>query len=112
MNITQIIEKLVTAIVIAAIILLAATALVCRGAEVPVTVQKSGTNVVITLPASAYDGAFEVLGVTNNAQKAEAIRRITRRGILSVESQARVKVEQRIRAASMDKLKTISDAVK
>lgn len=110
MNITKLIERLVAAIVIASIILIAATVFVCRGAEVPVTVQKSGTNVVITLPASAYDGAFEVLGVTNNAKKAEAIRRITLRGIASVESQARVKVEQRVRAADMNKLKAISQA--
>lgn len=109
MNITKLIERLVAAIVVAAIILLAATALVCRGAEVPVTVQKSGTNVVITLPAAAYDGAFEVLGVTNNAQKAEAIKRITRSGIRSAEAQARARVEQRVRAADMNKLKTISD---
>ena len=80
--------------------------------EVPVTVQKIGTNVVITLPAAAYDGAFEVLGVTNNAQKAEAIRRITRSGIRNAEAQARAKVEQRIRSADMNKLKTISEASK
>ena len=113
MNMTQLIQRLVAAIVIALVILMLATVFVCRGAEeVPVTVQKSGTNVVITLPAAAYDGAFEVLGVTNNAQKAEAIRRITRSGIRSAESHARAKVEQRIRAASMEKLKTISDATK
>ena len=110
MNITKLIERLVAAIVIAFVILFVATAFVCRGAEVPVTVQKSGTHVVITIPASAYDGAFEVLGVTNNAQKAEAIKRITRSGIRQVEQSARAKVEQRIRAASMDKLKTISQA--
>ena len=80
--------------------------------EVPVTVQKSGTNVVITLPAAAYDGAFEVLGVTNTAQKAEAIKRITRSGIRQVEQSARAKVENRIRNADMNKLKTISDAAK
>lgn len=110
MNITGIIQRLVVAIIVAALLLIAATVFVCRGAEVPVTVHKSGTNVVITLPAAAYDGAFEVLGVTNNAKKAEVIKRITVRGIASVESQARTKVEQRIRAASMDKLKTISQA--
>lgn len=112
MNITKLIERLVAAIVIAFVILFVATAFVCRGAEVPVTVQKSGTNVVITIPASAYDGAFEVLGVTNAAQKAEAIRRITRSGIRNAEAQARAKVENRIRNADMNKLKTISDAAK
>lgn len=85
---------------------------ICQATDTPITVQKSGTNVVITLPASAYDGAFNVLGVTNNAQKAEVIKRTTLRGIAAIESQARSKVEQRIRNASMDKLKAISDAVK
>lgn len=103
-------ERIITLLVIAAVIAL--TAMACQSAEVPVTVQKSGTNVVITLPAAAYDGAFDVLGTTNNAQKAEAIKRITRSGIRQVEQSARAKVEQRLRAADMNKLKTISDATK
>lgn len=112
MNTIQFLERLALALVIAGAILILATIHVCGAEEVPVTVQKSGTNVVITLPAAAYDGAFEVLGVTNNAQKADAIRRITRSGIRSAEAQARAKVENRIRAADMTKLKTISDATK
>ena len=83
---------------------------ISSASEIPVTVQKSGTNVVITLPASAYDTAFEILGVTNNAQKVNAIKNITIRGIESTKAQARMKVESQVRKADINKLKAIIDA--